>query len=236
MTHTTNTNANANTNLLRAGFVDYRNSYIVAMRYIIETANTDYKQVPAAPTKDNTGHEAAAIRTAIRAAKKHNERINAAKSIVEKYNIDTTDTSNKALSSYRNTILSDVPYTANIEGRVINVMLKNVPTTAKTLNIDTDNIRIIVEATWIDTIIAAANNNENIHVVFDSLTEAPTVTAGELKKIAAGPIVDVNGNIIPNIEDFLTKWNDGAIMNNLANSDAKAAKDATLEMLKNESK
>lgn len=198
-------------------------SFNTAIRFVYETSKVTTEKIAAAPAKDDMSDDAKALRKAIKASEKKNALIADCIAIVDAFNITANDMKGKAIQSLRNRIIEKTPM---IDVNGVAVKMAKLPSYLKNEVNGYNEVFTIVPASWIETIIAAAENVDGIQKSEYNVTVAPVVAEGEIVEGASGDIVNAKGEKIETSNIFEI-WNKEAKINNIANAVGNAAKAAS---------
>ena len=196
-------------------------SFNTAIRFEFDTAKLTPEKVSAAPDKKDMSEEAKAIRKTIKAAERKNELISDCKAICERFSI--VDVKGKNIPAYRAAIMSAAPM-VDVNG--IAVKLVKLPSYLKNDVKEYNEAFAIAPASWIETILLAAENAEGKQISDYNVTVAPVVSEGEVIEAASGDVVNAKGDKVDTANIFAI-WSKEAKINNIANAVGNAAKAAS---------
>lgn len=202
-----------NVSNLLSSFNAYNNSFASAIRYIADVAKETEGKIPSSPEKGDKTQEAKQLRKDIKAMEKKNNLIADCKRIVETFAITANDIKSKGIPALRAKIMDKAPF-VDENGKA--VKFAKLPSYLKSEIKDYANIMQVVHANWIETICAAAENEEGKRVVYN-LTIPPVIEEGEITESASGDLVNTKGEIIET-ESIFAAWNKEATINNIANA------------------
>lgn len=198
-------------------------SFNTAIRFVFDTAKEASEKIPAAPAKDDQTEEAKKLRKDIKAAEKKNAIIADCTSIVDTFSITANDIKGKAIKALRDKIMERVPMT-DVNGYAVKMV--KLPSYLKSEIADYANVFAVTPASWIETIITAAENAEGVKLTGYNVTLAPVVSEGDVTESASGDIVNAKGELVESGKIFDT-WNKIARCKNIANAAGRVATNAT---------
>lgn len=203
-------------------------SFNAAVRFIFETSKTTAVNVPAAPAKEDKSEEAKNARKNIKNAENVNAVISDCKNIVDAFGITAADLKGKAIKSLREKIMQHAP-AVDAEGRAVKFV--KLPAYLKDEINSYSEVFAVVPASWIETIIASAENVDGEQKTGYNVTAAPVVAEGELTESAAGDVVNAKGEKVESSAIF-AKWDKVATYRNISNAEGRAVASATYNELK----
>lgn len=212
-------------NIINAFYNEVK-SFNTAIRFVYETSKATTEKIAAAPAKEDQSDEAKALRKAIKAAEKKNELIADCIAIVTAFNVTANDMKGKAIQALRNKIIEKTPM---IDVNGVAVKMAKLPAYLKNEVSGYNEVFTIVPASWIETIIAAAENVEGNQNYGYNVTVAPVVSEGEIIEGASGDLVNEKGYVICDNKKYsiFGIWEKEAKINNIANAVGNAAKAAS---------
>ena len=141
--------------------------------------------------------------------------------ICERFGI--VDVKGKNIPTYRAAIMASAPM---IDANGVAVKFAKLPSYLKNEIKAYNEVFAVVNCSWIETIIAAAENESGKQMCDYNVTTAPTISEGEIIESASGDIVNAKGEKIDGANIFAI-WDNEAKINNIANAVGNAAKVAS---------
>lgn len=210
-------------NIINA-FNSDNNSFNRACRFILDTAKIKQTKLPAEPAKDDQTEEAIFTRAERKRIAKVNDLI--ADCMEVKNAVGLTDGKDKTLSDLFATIKTRIPF-VDAEGHAVKFVA--LPKNIK----DLAGVKVVykvVPATWIETLLAIAENPNVAQEQYD-LTTAPELDEnGEIAKGMQGDIITIDKSGVNAVDvdtygKIAVAWQRHTIATNKANNAVKAERE-----------